>query len=153
MNLLATLNKIACIYQRYARLLHFLTRIDLNKQLWVHPLLCNLPGNRFGNPWSVNSVNGIEQPNRVSSLVGLQRPDQMKFYARMPGLQIWPFGSRLLHPVFTKDVLAICKNGHDIWGFKGFTDSNQGNFGTRSTNRFGCPFDPVSNVLQCLMRV
>src|SRR5665809_61848 len=73
----------------------------------------------------VDSLDHIKQSHRLTHLVRLQRPDQMKLDIRMMLLQRRPFGLRLLHPVLAEYSLAGVDRALDDLGGYGFGHSDQ----------------------------
>ena len=100
-----------------AGLLRLEPDIDLDQQprLLAGPLHLRLE--RDGDLLAVDRLDHVEQRHRLARLVGLQRPDQMQFYAVIGSPERGPFGLRLLHPVLAEHPLAgVEERAHLVGG-------------------------------------
>jgi len=102
-------NEGISVPRKYAGLLLFFARVDLDKQFECATLFRHLRSKRLGELYPVYRMNCVEQRDRVAHLVGLQRSDQMELCIRKGLFEVPPFLERLLNAIFTKYPVAGVK--------------------------------------------
>ncbi len=120
----AIFEKAAKLSRTDAGLLRLYSSIDLNKQLHVFVLRLHFAGDRFGDLWSIQRFDHVENSHSLRRLVRLQRPDQMQFDVGKIEPQAWPFFLSLLHAVFAEDTLTRRQYGTDMIGVESFGNAD-----------------------------
>ena len=95
------------------------------KQPDAPPWTRHLAPERLGELRAVQRLDDVKQRDRLLDLVGLQRADQMKFDAGVPGLEIAEFSRRLLHTVLAEQALASGEGGGNGIGTMGLAYRHQ----------------------------
>lgn len=94
-----------------ARLLGLLARIDLNQDARPPARRHGGSSQGAGQPFPVKGLDHVEQVERLSGLVGLQRSDQAKFQAGQVAAPVGPATFGLLNPIFAEHPLAGAQRG------------------------------------------
>src|SRR5271154_102635 len=117
------------VLRQHAGLLRLRPGIDLGEQHRAPALFGDLLGQRLGEAWPIDRMDGVEQNHRLLGLVRLQRADEMQFEAAIAravtGKQWRPFGLGLLDAILAEHALPGSDDRLDRLGAKGFRDRDQ----------------------------
>src|ERR1700722_17123364 len=117
------------VLRQHAGLLRLSPVIDLGEQDRAPALLGDLLGQRLGEAWPIDRMDGVEQGHRLLGLVRLQWADEMQLEAAIArpvtGDERRPFGLGLLDAILAEHALPCGDHRLDRLGAEHLRDRDQ----------------------------